>query len=155
MTSLPFSLEILLINTCFILGTIFGSLCKIRWIDCLSFKCLMILDIGLLIFLFSNFLLIQNYWFVLFTVFLTSFGLAKLNPKLYAQIIEAADEKIVGTVVGTLGSLVTAAVPIGSVGLVVLYNSVSPDFAYLTAIALLIVGMTTLIFDKRNVSPDR
>nr|WP_125762375.1 hypothetical protein [Levilactobacillus mulengensis] len=115
----------------------------------------MILDIGLLIFLFSNFLLIQNYWFVLFTVFLTSFGLAKLNPKLYAQIIEAADEKIVGTVVGTLGSLVTAAVPIGSVGLVVLYNSVSPDFAYLTAIALLIVGMTTLIFDKRNVSPDR
>jgi len=57
---------------------------------------------------------------------------------------------MIGTVSGTLGSLVSVTIPIGSIGLVLLYNVVSPASAYYTSIGLLLISLLVLVVNKDN-----
>ena len=63
--------------------------------------------------------------------------MGQANPKLMASLLKVADQSIVGSLGGIINSLATISIPIGSVGLVLLDNIVSPEAAYLTAMGLL------------------
>ena len=149
---MPFSVEILVVNILFIMGTVAGSISKIKIIDDLSVKATMGITVGIMVVLFVNFLFVNNYYFLIVIMFCMSFGMAKINPKLMAQIIKNSDEDMLGTISGTLNSLVTVAVPIGSIGLVLLYNAISPASAYYTAIVLLVGSLIILLGDKQSAA---
>jgi len=67
-----------------------------------------------------------------------------------AEIMKMADDDMIGTVSGTLGSLVSVTIPIGSIGLVLLYNVVSPASSYYTSIGLLLISLLVLVFNRGN-----
>jgi len=148
LTFMPFSVEILVVNILYILGMVSGSVSKISIIDRLSFKTIMGATIILMILLFANFPMTANYWILIVMMFLTSFSLAKINPKIMAEIMKMSDDDMIGTVSGTLGSLVSVTIPIGSIGLVLLYNVVSPASSYYTSIGLLLISLLVLIISK-------
>jgi len=150
LTFMPFSVEILVVNILYILGMVSGSVSKISIIDKLSFKVIMGATIILMILLLANFAMTANYWILVVMMFLTSFSLAKINPKIMAEIMKMADDDMIGTVSGTLGSLVSVTIPIGSIGLVLLYNVVSPASSYYTSIGLLLISLLVLVFNRGN-----
>jgi hypothetical protein len=59
-----------------------------------------------------------------------------------------ADEDLVGTISGTLGSVTSIAVPVGSIGIVLVYNALSPALAYYLSLALTFICIVTLLGDK-------
>ena len=144
LTTLPFSVEILLVNVLFIAGSVIGSLAKSQFLDHLSYRAIMATATLTILVLFINFIALQSYWLLLGGMSFTAFCLGQLNPKLTAQIIATTDQTIIGTVTGALSSLVTIAVPLGSIGLVLLYNVIAPTMAYSTGIFFLLFGITAL-----------
>nr|WP_231103687.1 hypothetical protein [Lactiplantibacillus pentosus] len=66
--------------------------------------------------------------------------MGQANPKLMASLLKIADRSIVGSLSGIINSLVTISMPIGSVGLVLLDNVVSPEAAYVTGIGMLLAS---------------
>jgi len=151
LTPMPFSIEILVVNIIYILGMLCGSLLKIPVIDRLNFKTIMGASIVLAMLLFVNFAFTANYWILTAMLFCTSFGMAKINPKITSEIMKMADDSIIGTVSGTMSSMSSISIPIGSIGLVLLYNAVSPVSAYYTAMALLFISLITLYIDKIKI----
>ena len=144
LTTLPFSVEILLVNVLFIAGSVIGSLAKSQFLDHLSYRAIMATATLTILVLFINFIALQSYWLLLGGMSFTAFCLGQLNPKLTAQIIATTDQTIIGTVTGALSSLVTIAVPLGSIGLVLLYNVIAPTMAYSTGIFFLLIGIAAL-----------
>lgn len=153
LTVLPFSVEILLVNVGFIAGSVIGSLAKSQFLDHLSYRTIMVTVTATILVLFINFIVGQNYWLLLAGMCFSTFCLGQLNPKLTAQIIATTDQTMIGTVTGALSSLVTIAVPLGSIGLVLLYNVVAPNAAYLTGICFLLIGIGAL-FVKQPQADD-
>ncbi|KRK26705.1 integral membrane protein [Lactiplantibacillus pentosus DSM 20314] len=90
--------------------------------------------------LFINLLSWQNYWLVVAIMTIGGFCMGQANPKLMASLLKVADGSIVGSLSGIINSLVTISMPIGSVGLVLLDNVVSPAAAYVTGIGMLLVS---------------
>ena len=144
LTTLPFSVEILLVNVLFIAGSVIGSLAKSQFLDHRSYRAIMATATLTILVLFINFIALQSYWLLLGGMSFTAFCLGQLNPKLTAQIIATTDQTIIGTVTGALSSLVTIAVPLGSIGLVLLYNVIAPTMAYSTGIFFLLIGIAAL-----------
>lgn len=149
-TGLSFGLAILIINVLFVAGTVMGSTLKVRFLDRQSFKTVMVGTIGVMVLLYLNFLWVQSYWMVVVLMFAIAFGLGNMNPKLYAQVISLADQNIVGTIFGTVSSLVTIAAPLGSVGIVLVYNAISPAAAYWASIIILLIGTAVLLLGKHQ-----
>ena len=90
--------------------------------------------------LFINLLSWQNYWLVVAIMAIGGFCMGQANPKLMASLLKVADGSIVGSLSGIINSLVTISMPIGSVGLVLLDNVVSPAAAYVAGIGMLLVS---------------
>lgn len=147
-TGLPFGVAILIVNILFVIGTVLGSTLRLKFLDRQSFKVVMVETIGVMVVLYLNFLWIQNYALLAILMFAIAFGLGNMNPKLYAQVISIADQNLVGTIFGTVSSLVTVAAPVGSVGIVLIYNAVSPAAAYWVSIVILVLGTVILLTGK-------
>lgn len=145
----PFAVEILLINIAFVAGTFLGSIMKIKIVDNLAFKSTMTLTVLLMILTYFNFILFKNYYVLVLLMFMVSFLLIKINTKLNAKVLEIADEDIIGSIFGTLGSLMTVSVPIGSILIILIYNSISPNMAYYVSIIALVIGMILLLRSKK------
>lgn len=82
-------------------------------------------------------------------MFIISFLLIKINTKLNAKVLEVADEDIIGSIFGTLGSLMTISVPVGSILIILIYNSISPNSAYYVSIISLLSGLFILLRSKK------
>ncbi|MFC6289255.1 MFS transporter [Levilactobacillus angrenensis] len=149
-TGLSFGLAILIVNVLFVAGTVMGSTLKVRFLDRQSFKTVMVGTIGVMVLLYLNFLWVQSYWMVIILMFAIAFGLGNMNPKLYAQVISLADQNIVGTIFGTVSSPVTIAAPLGSIGIVLIYNAISPSAAYWVSIIILLIGTGVLLLGKHQ-----
>nr|WP_125575146.1 MFS transporter [Levilactobacillus angrenensis] len=121
-----------------------------RFLDRQSFKTVMVGTIGVMVLLYLNFLWVQSYWMVIILMFAIAFGLGNMNPKLYAQVISLADQNIVGTIFGTVSSPVTIAAPLGSIGIVLIYNAISPSAAYWVSIIILLIGTGVLLLGKHQ-----
>lgn len=137
---LPFSfgVAILVMNTADVFGSVAGNLlhtgCFQRW----AFRGVMLTTVVAFAGLFINLLIWKNYWVVVTIMMIGGFCMGQANPKLMASLLKVADQSIVGSLGGIINSLATISIPIGSVGLVLLDNIVSPEAAYLTAMGLLL-----------------
>jgi len=151
-TGIPFGMAILIVNVLFVIGTVMGSTLRLKFLDRQSFKMVMVETIAVMVVLYLDFLWLQNYWLLVVLMFAIAFGLGNMNPKLYAQVISIADQSLVGTIFGTVSSLVTVAAPVGSVGIVLLYNAVSPAAAYWVSIAILVLG-TVILLSGKSAAP--
>lgn len=144
----PFSVEILIVNLLFVFGMVLGSLLQLKIVDALSVKATMMIAMITIVVIYINFLSLANFYVLAILAFVMAFWMAKVNPKLSAQIIKMADEDLVGTISGTLGSVTSIAVPVGSIGIVLVYNALSPALAYYLSLALTFICIVTLLGDK-------
>ena len=133
-TQLPlsFGVAILVMNTADVFGSVAGNLLHTGYFQ--RWTCTVVAFEGL----FINLLFWQNYWIVVTIMMIGGFCMGQANPKLMASLLKVADQSIVGSLGGIINSLATISIPIGSVGLVLLDNIVSPEAAYLTAMGLLL-----------------
>lgn len=72
-------------------------------------------------------------------MFAVGFMSGKLDPKMFAIMMPQIDPHLTGTVFGTISSIVTLAAPVGSVGIVLLYNLVGA-----TAACSVMIGVSAL-----------
>ena len=133
-----FGVSILIINIVLVTGTILGSVLHTGFFQKLSFKLVMLLSIISLGLLFADLMFWKNFWIILITLGLSGFGMGQANPKIMASLLKVADADIVGSLSGLLDSLAVMSIPIGSIGLVLIYNLINSHTAYLVAIMLLI-----------------
>lgn len=133
-----FGVSILIINIVLVTGTILGSVLHTGFFQKLSFKLVMLLSIISLGLLFADLMFWKNFWIILITLGLSGFGMGQANPKIMASLLKVADADIVGSLSGLLDSLAVMSIPIGSIGLVLIYNLINSQTAYLVAIMLLI-----------------
>ncbi|WP_412936854.1 hypothetical protein [Lactiplantibacillus plantarum] len=139
-TQLPFSfgVAILVMNTADVFGSVAGNLLHTGYFQRWTFRGVMLTTVVAFEGLFINLLFWQNYWVVVTIMMIGGFCMGQANPKLMASLLKVADQSIVGSLGGIINSLATISIPIGSVGLVLLDNIVSPEAAYLTAMGLLL-----------------
>jgi hypothetical protein len=137
---LSFGVAVLVMNTATVIGNIVGNLLHTGWFQKWSFRSVMLTTMIMFAGLFINLLSWQNYWLVVAIMTIGGFCMGQANPKLMASLLKVADGSMVGSLSGIINSLVTISMPIGSVGLVLLDNVVSPAAAYVTGIGMLLVS---------------
>ncbi|WFC01994.1 MFS transporter [Lactiplantibacillus pentosus] len=137
---LSFGVAVLVMNTATVIGNIVGNLLHTGWFQKWSFRSVMLTTMIMFAGLFINLLSWQNYWLVVAIMTIGGFCMGQANPKLMASLLKVADGSIVGSLSGIINSLITISMPIGSVGLVLLDNVVSPAAAYVTGIGMLLVS---------------
>lgn len=143
---LPFGICLVVINTAYVLGSISGNILHNAWLKKLSFQTIMMLSVISIILLYSNLLSIDNFWVIPLMMMISGFAVGQANPKLMAGLLKVADKDIVGSLSGLISSIAVIAVPIGSIGLVLIYNIVSPNMAYIVSIILLVVCAMFLLW---------
>lgn len=147
-----FGVSILVINIVLVTGTILGSILHTGFFQALSFKLVMILSIVSLGLLFADLMFWKNFWMILITLGLSGFGMGQANPKIMASLLKVADADIVGSLSGLLDSLAVMSIPVGSIGLVLIYNLINSRTAYVVAIMLLICCALCLIWPTKKSS---
>lgn len=142
-----FGMTILIINVIFVIGNVLGSVIVHDFFEKYSFKKLLILVSALIGSLFIMLFLNSNIIFILIAVFCITYVLGKINPKLYAMLMNNVDSASLSTILGILSSSLTIAAPVGSIFLVGGYTLIGKN-NILTIILLLIVLVIILIASK-------
>lgn len=146
---LPFSVSVWVLNTLFIGGTILGNLLHTGWFQRWSFKTVDLGTIVVLAIIYLNLWWWQNYWVLIIGMLIAGFGMGQMNPKLYANLMKVAEPEFLGSLTGVLNSLATLSVPIGSIGIVMIYNVVSSVAAEQISLGLLILSATCLLIPAK------
>jgi len=141
---LPFSLGVWVLNTVFVIGTIGGNLCHTGWFQRLSFRVVELMTLAVLGSIYLDLLTFQNYWVIVVGMGVAGFGMGQMNPKLYANLMKVAAADELGSINGVLNALATISIPVGSVGIVLIYNAVSPIAAYRVSLGLLVLAAVSL-----------
>ncbi|MCV3321089.1 hypothetical protein [Pediococcus ethanolidurans] len=76
----------------------------------------------------------------------------KLDPKMFATMMPQIDPHLTGTVFGTISTIVTVASPVGSVGIVLLYNLVDGTFACVFALILITVSFIWALWAHQKIA---
>lgn len=145
-TQLPlsFSLGVWVLNTVFVIGTIGGNLCHTGWFQRLSFRAVELMTLAVLGSIYFDLLTFQNYWVIVVGMGVAGFGMGQMNPKLYANLMKVAAADELGSINGVLSALATISIPVGSVGIVLIYNAISPIAAYGVSLGLLGLSAVSL-----------
>lgn len=141
---LPFSLGVWVLNTVFVIGMIGGNLCHTGWFQRLSFRAVELMTLAVLGSIYLDLLTFQNYWVIVFGTGVAGFGMGQMNPKLYANLMKFAAADELGSINGVLTALATISIPVGSIGIVLIYNAVSPIAAYGVSLGLLVLAAVSL-----------
>lgn len=151
-TRLPisFSVAVLITNTIFIIGMIVGSVLHMGIFESWSYQRFVWITIVTVTGIYLNLMTWQNYWLVVFGMGIAGFCMGQVNPKLNASLLRVADAEIVGSLQGLLTSLSAISLPIGSIGIVLVYNVVSSDAAYWLSIVLLMMSGSCLLIPTRQ-----
>ena len=145
-TQLPlsFSLGVWVLNTVFVIGTIGGNLCHTGWFQRFSFRAVELMTLAVLGSIYLDLLTFQNYWVIVVGMGVAGFGMGQMNPKLYANLMKIAAADELGSINGVLSALATISIPVGSVGIVLIYNAISPIAAYGVSLGLLGLSAVSL-----------
>lgn len=151
-TPFSFSVSLIIIDTFGIIGSILGSIANISWLQNKSIKILLIYGSLSIMGIYLNLLLFKNFWITVLLEFLSDFISGFMNPILDSRLMQYTNSENMGTIWGLIGTLVTVSIPFGSVGLVLLYNAISPQAMFIVAIAFMLVEITllTLNLNKNN-----
>ncbi|MFC6202352.1 MFS transporter [Lactiplantibacillus nangangensis] len=145
-TQLPlsFSLGVWVLNTVFVIGTIGGNLCHTGWFQRFSFRAVELMTLAVLGSIYLDLLTFQNYWVIVVGMGVAGFGMGQMNPQLYANLMKIAAADELGSINGVLSALATISIPVGSVGIVLIYNAISPIAAYGVSLGLLGLSAVSL-----------
>ena len=134
-----YSVAILMVNVVFVAGSVLGGITKNTWFDRLSLFQLLLAAILAPMLTYLILLAVPQLALILGGMFAVGFMSGKLDPKMFAIMMSQIDPHLTGTVFGTISSIVTLAAPVGSVGIVLLYNLVGA-----TAACSLVISMSAL-----------
>ncbi|WP_225422779.1 MFS transporter [Lactiplantibacillus garii] len=132
----PYAVAILLTNVTFVVGNVLGAMTKHTWFDHLNMVQLLTLSIVTTILDFSLLLVAPRLSLILGCVLITAFTDGKLNPVAFSLLMDGVDTSLTGTLLGTVSAIVTLATPVGSTGLMLLYNLSGANVAFSCAIAI-------------------
>ncbi|WP_318765981.1 MFS transporter [Lactiplantibacillus carotarum] len=132
-----FSVAVFIMNTVFVVGNIAGNLLHTGIFKRWTFRAMMLTTVGTFEALFINLLTVQDFWLVTLFMGIGGFCMGQVNPKLMASLLRVAPPEMVGSISGMLNSLAMISRPIGSIGIVLIYNVVNPLSAYALAMGLL------------------
>ncbi len=116
-----------------------GGITKNTWFDRLSLFQLLLAAILAPMLTYVTLLVVPQLILILGGMFAVGFMSGKLDPKMFAIMMPQIDPHLTGTVFGTISSIVTLAAPVGSVGIVLLYNLVGA-----TAACSVMIGVSAL-----------
>ena len=134
-----YSVAILMVNVVFVTGSVLGGITKNTWFDRLSLFQLLLAAILAPMLTYVTLLVVPQLILILGGMFAVGFMSGKLDPKMFAIMMPQIDTHLTGTVFGTISSIVTLAAPVGSVGIVLLYNLVGA-----TAACSVMIGVSAL-----------
>ncbi|AEV95893.1 MFS transporter [Pediococcus claussenii] len=153
-SGLPYSVSVLCVSIANIIGAIIGSLFHTRLTDKITLQRLISFEIICLVVLFINLWVFHYFLLILIPYFLLGWSIGQFNPKLDSEILKISDPNIIGSVFGAITSIATVASPIGSVGLVLIYNLFPTWITFSIVISILLVQF---IFTTSNsmISPKK
>lgn len=134
-----YSAAILMVNVIFVAGSVLGGITKNTCFDRFSLFQLLLAAILAPMVTYLILLTLPRLLLILGGMFAVGFMSGKLDPKMFAIMMPQIDPHLTGTVFGTISSIVTLAAPVGSVGIILLYNLVGA-----TAACSLVIGMSAL-----------
>lgn len=151
-TPFSFSVSLVIVNTFFIVGSILGNIIDISWLKNKSIITILIYSSTLVTCIYLNFLLFKNFWLTVLLMFITAFINGFLNPTLDSKLMKNTDPSIMGSMWGIIGTLATVSIPFGTVGLVLIYNVVSPKAMFSVAIAVMLLAIILLMVNLKKES---
>lgn len=147
---LPFSVSVLIINTVLVAGTILGSVLHSGWFKNLSFKSVMITCIIAWGLFYINLLSLKSFIAIIIPVAIGGFCMGQANPKLTAALLKTADEEIIGSLTGLMNTVSITSMPLGAIGIVLIYNLINPASAYIVSMILLALSAACLFLPKKG-----
>lgn len=149
-TPFSFSVSLVILNTFNIIGSILGNIINISWLSRKSIKTLLIYGSTIIIFIYLNFLLCKSFWLTVLLMFIVGFFIGFINPTIDSKLMQNTDPAIMGSIWGIIGTLATVSIPFGSVGLILIYNAISPQAMFIIAIVLMIFAVVLLALDVKK-----
>lgn len=149
-TPFSFSVSLVVINTAYIIGSILGNISNISWLKNKSIITILIYSSILITCIYLNFLLLKNFWLTVLLMFIVAFVIGFLNPTIDSKLMKNTDPSIMGSMWGIIGTLATVSIPFGTVGLILIYNTVSPQVMFITAISLMLLTIVLLILSVKK-----
>lgn len=149
-TPFSFSISLVILNAFNIFGSILGNIINIPWLSKKSIKVLLIYGSTLITLIYLNFLLFKNFWLTVLLMFIVGFFIGFINPTIDSKLMENTDPSIMGSIWGIIGTLATVSIPFGSVGLILIYNAVSPQAMFIVAIVLMISAIILLALNIKK-----
>lgn len=150
--NIDYSFAILLVNIVYVVGSVLGGVTKNTWIDHLDLFQLLLVTLVAPVVAYSILLLYPKLIPILIGMFVVAFMSGKLDPKMFATMMPQIDSHLTGTVFGTISTIVTVASPIGSVGIVLLYNLVDGTFACVVALILVAISFVWALWAHRKMA---
>lgn len=145
-----YAVAILTINITYVVGSVWGSVTKKTWIDRLNLFQLLLVTLMAPIIAFSLLLFYPNFYLILLSMFIVSFMSGKMDPKMFATMMPQIDPHMTGSVFGTISTIVTLGAPIGSTGIIILYNLYGGKIACLCALILSLSSIIWALLAYRN-----
>ena len=150
-----FSVSVFVINTVLVVGQISGSVLHSGWFKKLSFKSVMITCvISWIIFYLDLLNGFNSFTIVIITMAIGGFCMGQANPKLTAALLKTAEPDIIGSLTGLMNTISIISMPLGTIGLVLLYNLVNPASSYIVSMVLLGCSVICLFIPQKQVKTE-
>lgn len=149
-TPFSFSVSLVIINTFGLIGSILGNTTDFSWLKNKNVKTILIYSSVVVMGVYFNLLTFKNFWITVLLEFVADFIGGALNPILDSKLMQNTDPAIMGSMWGMIGTLATVSIPFGSVGLVLIYNAISPQAMFIVAIAFMLVAIALLMFNLKK-----
>lgn len=147
---LPFGVSVLIINSVVVIGSILGSILHSGIFKKWSFKAVMTVCVISMELFYFDLLGLQSFWGIIVTMSIGGFCMGQANPKLTAALLKTADPEIIGSLTGLMNTVSIISMPIGTVGIVLLYNLVNPAVSYLISMILLFISIACLYLPNKK-----
>lgn len=147
---LPFGVSVLIINSVVVIGSILGSILHSGIFKQWSFKSVMTVCVISMELFYLNLLGLQSFWGIIVTMGIGGFCMGQANPKLTAALLKVANPDIIGSLTGLMNTVCIISMPIGTIGIVLLYNVVNPAVSYLISMVLLFISIACLYLPNKK-----
>lgn len=148
----PFGVTILLINMVYVVGSIAGSLIVNDCFKQTSYKNLILLAVAILTLLFIAILLNLGIVSILIFMFGLTYIMGKINPKLYAMLMEKTDASTLSGIIGVLNSSLTFAAPIGAIVLVGGYPIIGKTNTVTVCLGVMLITFILIVTGRKKVT---
>lgn len=147
-SQLNFGTIILIINIIFVTGNILGAVIVHDFMHDYTIKKLIVISCLNLILLYTTLIFNLGLFMILISLFLLTYTIGKLNPKLYALLMKNTSSESLSLILGTLNTSLTIAAPMGSIILVGGYTILGKNTILYTSLSMVLA--TLIIINLKN-----